>query len=230
LVEADHGREIALAVARELVMFLKRPGGQSQFSVELRSQAGPHLEGAQDDLMMFAANYGESVEEGSISFALMQPRSRGHVRLRSSRPEVQPFIEFRMFSDKRDCTAAREGLRWALTLARSSSLSKVCTNTFAPGLTTELHGDDRVLDDWLRANCEEFFHAVSTSRMGSNRDPRSVVDEKGRVLGTENLLVCDASIIPVPPRAPTHLTTVMLAEHLGETLRKDARSGDSDWH
>ena len=39
LVEADHGREIALAVARELVMFLKRPGGQSQFSIELRSQA-----------------------------------------------------------------------------------------------------------------------------------------------------------------------------------------------
>jgi transcriptional regulator GlxA family with amidase domain len=39
LVEADHGRQIALAVARELVMFLKRPGGQSQFSVELRSQA-----------------------------------------------------------------------------------------------------------------------------------------------------------------------------------------------
>ena len=28
-----------VAVARELVMFLKRPGGQSQFSVELRSQA-----------------------------------------------------------------------------------------------------------------------------------------------------------------------------------------------
>ncbi|MEM6929379.1 MAG: helix-turn-helix domain-containing protein [Myxococcota bacterium] len=32
LVEADHGREVALAVARELVVFLRRPGGQSQFS------------------------------------------------------------------------------------------------------------------------------------------------------------------------------------------------------
>jgi len=189
-----------------------------------------HLEGAQDDLMMFAANYGESVEEGSISFALMQPRSRGRIRLRSPKPEVQPFIEFRMFSDESDCTAAREGLRFAFVLARSSCLSKVCTNTFAPGLTTGLLGDDRVLDDWLRANCEEFFHAVGTCRMGPNGDPRSVVDEKGRVLGAENLLVCDASIIPVPPRAPTHLTTVMLAERLGETLRKDVRSGDSDQH
>jgi len=39
LVEEDHGREVALAVARELVMFLKRPGGQSQFSVPLMAQA-----------------------------------------------------------------------------------------------------------------------------------------------------------------------------------------------
>jgi len=38
LVEEDHGREVALAVARELVMFLKRPGGQSQFSVPLMAQ------------------------------------------------------------------------------------------------------------------------------------------------------------------------------------------------
>jgi transcriptional regulator GlxA family with amidase domain len=39
LVEEDLGRGMALAVARHLVVFLKRPGGQSQFSAMLRSQA-----------------------------------------------------------------------------------------------------------------------------------------------------------------------------------------------
>jgi transcriptional regulator GlxA family with amidase domain len=38
LVEADHGRSLALEVARALVLFLKRPGGQSQFSSQLASQ------------------------------------------------------------------------------------------------------------------------------------------------------------------------------------------------
>jgi transcriptional regulator GlxA family with amidase domain len=38
LVEEDLGRDIALAVARECVMFLKRPGGQSQFSAHLMLQ------------------------------------------------------------------------------------------------------------------------------------------------------------------------------------------------
>jgi transcriptional regulator GlxA family with amidase domain len=35
LVEEDHGRDAALAVARQLVLFLKRPGGQAQFSSHL---------------------------------------------------------------------------------------------------------------------------------------------------------------------------------------------------
>jgi transcriptional regulator GlxA family with amidase domain len=39
LVEDDIGHAIALAVARELVVFLKRPGGQSQFSSVLQLQS-----------------------------------------------------------------------------------------------------------------------------------------------------------------------------------------------
>jgi transcriptional regulator GlxA family with amidase domain len=35
LVEADHGPDVARNTARELVMFVQRPGGQSQFSVQL---------------------------------------------------------------------------------------------------------------------------------------------------------------------------------------------------
>jgi transcriptional regulator GlxA family with amidase domain len=39
LVEEDLGRDLALAVARHLVVFLKRPGGQSQFSTMLAAQS-----------------------------------------------------------------------------------------------------------------------------------------------------------------------------------------------
>jgi transcriptional regulator GlxA family with amidase domain len=40
LVEEDLGRRMALAVARQLVVFLKRPGGQAQFSAALALQGG----------------------------------------------------------------------------------------------------------------------------------------------------------------------------------------------
>lgn len=38
LVERDCGRDLALAVARQIVVYLKRPGGQAQFSAELELQ------------------------------------------------------------------------------------------------------------------------------------------------------------------------------------------------
>ena len=39
LIEEDHGRDLAVSVARYMVMYLKRPGGQSQYSVPLTAQA-----------------------------------------------------------------------------------------------------------------------------------------------------------------------------------------------
>jgi transcriptional regulator GlxA family with amidase domain len=46
LVEDDLGRDLALAVARHLVVFLKRPGGQSQFSTALSLQVADDRFGA----------------------------------------------------------------------------------------------------------------------------------------------------------------------------------------
>jgi transcriptional regulator GlxA family with amidase domain len=49
LVEEDLGRSVALAVARHLVVFLKRPGGQAQFSAALALQAADDTFGALHD-------------------------------------------------------------------------------------------------------------------------------------------------------------------------------------
>ncbi|GAA1499378.1 GlxA family transcriptional regulator [Dactylosporangium maewongense] len=38
VVEQDHGRDLALEIARHLVMFVRRPGGQRQFSAQLEAQ------------------------------------------------------------------------------------------------------------------------------------------------------------------------------------------------
>jgi transcriptional regulator GlxA family with amidase domain len=49
LVEEDLGRAVALGVARYLVVFLKRPGGQAQFSAALALQAAEDKFGALHD-------------------------------------------------------------------------------------------------------------------------------------------------------------------------------------
>ena len=52
LVEDDHGEQVARAVARSLVVFLQRPGGQSQFSPTLQGPRPrvPLLRGVHDEV------------------------------------------------------------------------------------------------------------------------------------------------------------------------------------
>ncbi len=52
LIEHDHGKATALAVAQELVLFLRRPGGQSQFSRHLQAERRDDLFG-ELELWMF---------------------------------------------------------------------------------------------------------------------------------------------------------------------------------
>lgn len=75
LVEEDLGRQTALAVARQLVMFLKRPGGQSQFSSRLQAQA---IEGSRlaPLLSWLAENYCQALNvEEMASRAAMSKRT-----------------------------------------------------------------------------------------------------------------------------------------------------------
>jgi transcriptional regulator GlxA family with amidase domain len=53
LIEEDYGHHVAIETARQLVMFIKRTGGQSQFSVPLAAQA--HEGGRFDDLHAWVA-------------------------------------------------------------------------------------------------------------------------------------------------------------------------------
>lgn len=59
LVEEDHGHALAMDVARMLVVFLKRPGGQSQFSHELQTQTSVGG-GPLDDLLQYIADHPDS--------------------------------------------------------------------------------------------------------------------------------------------------------------------------
>lgn len=68
LVAEDHGEELALAVARQLVMYLRRQGGQSQFSVPLSSPVAARRD--IDELRVFVAEH----LDGDLSAAALAAR------------------------------------------------------------------------------------------------------------------------------------------------------------
>ena len=74
LVEEDHDRELALTIARHLVMFLRRPGSQSQFSATLGSQQPEREPLREIQHSVLEAPAGEHTVEAMAERAHMSPR------------------------------------------------------------------------------------------------------------------------------------------------------------
>ncbi len=93
LVEEDCGRRIALATAREIVAFLKRPGGQSQFSVHLEAQSGETtpMQDLQDWIL---GNVAEDLSvEALAAKVAMSPRNFARVFTRETGSTPAKFVE-----------------------------------------------------------------------------------------------------------------------------------------
>jgi transcriptional regulator GlxA family with amidase domain len=60
MVEADHGPEVSRTIARQLVMFVQRPGGQAQFSTQLAAQR-PGREPLREVLDWIADHLGDNL-------------------------------------------------------------------------------------------------------------------------------------------------------------------------
>ncbi|WP_253075763.1 GMC oxidoreductase [Bradyrhizobium sp. 173] len=54
--------------------------------------------------------------------------------------------------------------------------------------------------------------------MGDPTDPMAVVDPEGLVIGSENIFVGDASIMPRLPTANTNIPVIMAAEKISDAL------------
>lgn len=85
MIGEDHGHLVSLDVARAMVLYLKRPGGQSQFSVELKRQT-LDARGRFDDLHDWIRNHLDKdlSVEALAAAAKMSPRNFARVYQRET--------------------------------------------------------------------------------------------------------------------------------------------------
>jgi choline dehydrogenase len=155
------------------------------------------------DLFVFPA-LDVGPEISGAAFA-MKPRSRGSVRLNAPEPERPLAIDHGFLRDERDVEVLVEAFERLRELAGDPQVRPYARAELRPGAGVGA-------EEHVRASARGFFHPVGTCAIGS------VLDERCRVLGFENLYVVDASAIPEIPSANTNLTTVALAERVAGWL------------
>ncbi|CAM5324458.1 GlxA family transcriptional regulator [Streptomyces cyaneofuscatus] len=164
LVEDDHGPDIARAIARELVVFLQRPGGQSQFSTAVSTPP------ARSDLLrpLMAAVVADPAGDHSLS-AL------------AASAALSPRHLARLFRSELDTTPARWVERVRLDRARQLLLDGHSITSAA--LHSGLGSDEslrRAFARHLGTTPSEYRRRFTTTRGTAEpaaRDPRSEGDQ-----------------------------------------------------
>jgi choline dehydrogenase len=179
----------------------RAPLFMAQVSVLLRSSGCPP-----DlwDLLAFPAL--EPGYDVSAAVFAMKPLLRGRVRLNGREPERPLAVDHGFLSDPRDADVVAEGVEQLREIAASPVVRRYATRELRPG-------PDVGALEHARSAARGFFHPVATCSLGT------VCDREARVLGAEDLVVGDASLMPTIRRANTNISTIAVAEALAEKLR-----------
>jgi choline dehydrogenase len=174
----------------------------------------PNLQSA---FMSVAASY-----DGSDSFEghgyqahldMMQPSSRGHIRLHSADPAAAPSIQFNYLQTGQDKRDVIDAFRLTRNLLSQQAFAAYDGGELNPG--PDVQSDDEILA-WARVNGETEYHPTSSCSMGT--DDNAVVDGDLKVNGIDALRVVDASVMPRIVTANTHATTLMIAEKAADLI------------
>lgn len=150
--------------------------------------------------------------------AMLRPRSRGHIALRSADPHAPPAIHANYLSDADDERVMIATLRWIRRIAAARPLGDLVVREDLPGAQVE--SDEQVMD-FVRRDSQTLYHPAGTCSMGKGSD--AVVDARLRVHGVQGLRVVDASVMPTIVSGNTNAPTIMIAEKASDLILEDAR-------
>jgi len=201
-----------------------RPAGSNAVEAEVYLSSGVDDHPADINLVLeqlpiatpeAAARFGAPPKEGfTIAPALVQPTSRGHVRLASADWRDAPVIVCNHLGTDRDLAAIVRAVEVARELGSKTALDGVREAEVVPGPKATSKAD---LIELVRTAAASFGHAVGTAKIGTGAD--AVVDSELRVRGIRGLRVADASVIPSIISGPTNAAAFMVGGRAAELIK-----------
>src|SRR5262250_168606 len=143
---------------------------------------------------------------------VVQPKSRGRIRLTGSDPTDPVRIEANYLCDSDDREAVSACVELCREIGNSLKLRPFVKREIMPG-----NLDRPELENYIRDTAFSFWHQTSTAKMG--RHAMCVVDGYLKVYGVENLRIADGSVMPRVTTGNTMAPCVISGESGGEMLQ-----------
>ena len=151
------------------------------------------------------------IPEGiKANLTLNLAESSGEVSLNNDDPNAYPHLFYNYLGTENDTDRLMEGIRILNEIGNHKEFQKHVSNITHPDIS--VINDDNLLKKWLHGTMGTAHHSSGTCKMGN--DPMAVVDQRGAVIGLENIKVVDASIMPDCIRANTNATVMVMAERI----------------
>jgi choline dehydrogenase len=151
----------------------------------------------------------------TITMSLVQPKSRGEIRLRGNDPLAAPIIRGNYLQEQADVNALVRGVHLARWFGEADAYSGLRADEILPGAAMRSDAD---LATFVRRDADTIYHGAGTCRMGPQSDTTAVVDPSLRVRGVEGLRVADASIMPEVVNGTTNAACVMIGEKAADLI------------
>ncbi len=149
--------------------------------------------------------------------ANIRPTSRGEINIVSKNIRDNPKIKMNYLSTDDDRYVAAQGLKLVRKIMLDTeTFKKYEPEEYRPGAHIE---DNEELVKAGSDYAQTIFHPVGTCKMG--QDENSVVNDRLKVHGVENLRVVDASIMPNITSGNTNAPTIMIAEKASDMILED---------
>jgi choline dehydrogenase len=148
-----------------------------------------------------------------LDITLVQPSSRGDVRLQSGDPAVAPLVSLNALATDADVTALVQGVRLARLVGASPQLDRFRGDEVGASRGAQATPD---LQAFVRAAAVSRGHLAGTCAMGPAGASDAVVDARLAVHGVEGLRVVGTAVMPMVVNAPPDAAALMIGERCGE--------------
>ncbi|KAF2182459.1 GMC oxidoreductase [Zopfia rhizophila CBS 207.26] len=162
---------------------------------------------------------GTKLPEGStylsmVSF-LMNPMSRGSIKLSSANPEDKPVIDLAYLEHPYDRRVFTEGIRqtWKKVFENPEIKKYVKKTLFGPASLS-----DEDISAFMKDAAGTVWHANGSVKMGKKNDPLACVDPDFRVYGVDGLRVVDLSVCPLTTNNHTQAVAYLVGQKAAEKL------------